>query len=240
MAFTSSSNTFSGLLLEQTNRFKSFIDLKEKNLQLLAENAELKNLQNSSFIQDDATFKFSHDSAGNKRYRYTPAEVINNSVYKKRNFFTLNKGSKHGIKQGMVIATPEGVAGIISSVSRNYSTAISLLNTKLGISGRLSKNNYYGSVVWDGTDYRYITLNEIPNHVEIETGDIVVTSGYSALFPEGYTIGEIVSKMKKAENNFFEIRLRLSVDFKNLRYVYIIENLKKEEVKTLEKENDKY
>jgi rod shape-determining protein MreC len=62
----------------------------------------------------------------------------------------------------------------------------------------------------------------------------VVTSGYSSIFPEGLLIGTILSFDKPQGENYYNIKVKLAVDFKSIRYVHVIENVKKEELKALE------
>jgi len=101
---------------------------------------------------------------------------------------------------------------------------VSILNRRMGVSAKLKGTEYFGSIVWTDDDYRYALLNEIPNHVKVNKYDTIVTSGFSAIFPQGILIGTVDSIQRVTEDNFFDLRIKLSVDFKNLRYVYIIEN----------------
>ena len=133
----------------------------------------------------------------------------------------------------MAVISTNGVVGVIYDVSRFYSTVISLLNTNMKISSKLLKNDYFGSLEWDGKNYRHAILNEIPYHVKVERGDTVVTSGYSAIFPEGVMIGTI-EDFKIKGGNFYEINIALSTDFKHLTFVSVVSNLKKEGQKNLE------
>ncbi len=65
----------------------------------------------------------------------------------------------------MAVTGSEGVAGVIVGCSENYSVAISLLNLDFRLSARIKSNGYFGSLSWDGRNYRQATLNEIPQHV---------------------------------------------------------------------------
>ncbi len=210
-----------------------YLNLRETNQQLAKENVRLNNILQQAYRADDIFFYKQDDTLNKQRYYLTSAKVINNSVNKKHNFITLNKGSEHGLAQDMAVISGDGVVGVIYDVSKYYATVISLLNTNLKISAKLKKNDYFGSLVWEGKDYRHATLNEIPYHVAIERGDTIVTSSYSAIFPEGVLIGTI-EDFKIKGGNFYEIIVALSTDFKHLTYVSAVSNLKKEEQKELE------
>ncbi|KPK80331.1 MAG: rod shape-determining protein MreC, partial [Bacteroides sp. SM23_62_1] len=98
----------------------------------------------------------------------------------------------------------------------------------------IKKNNYYGSLSWKGTDHYTAELSEIPYHVDVQVGDTIVTSGYSAIFPEGILLG-VISSYNIEESNFYQIEVELSVDYKNLVNVNVIRNLLRDEQTDLEK-----
>jgi rod shape-determining protein MreC len=161
--------------------------------------------------------------------------VINNSVNKQKNYFTLDKGRRQGIKVDMAVTSEDNVAGVIVGCSENYSVAISLLNLDFRLSARIRSNGYFGSLNWDGRNYRHAVLNEIPQHISVSIGDTVETTGYSAIFPEGIRIGK-VSDLKKSGSDFYKITVELFTDFKKLYYADIIGNMKKTEQLELEKQ----
>ncbi len=104
-----------------------------------------------------------------------------------------------------------------------------------GLSARLRSNGYFGSLSWDGRNYRYAVLNEIPQHISVNEGDTIETTGFSAVFPEGIEIGR-VSDLKKSGSDFYNITVELFADFKKLQYVNVIGNLKRTERLELEKQ----
>ena len=131
----------------------------------------------------------------------------------------------------MAVISTNGIVGIVKNVSNNFSTVISILNTSLRVSAKIKKNDYFGSLSWNGINYTKAQLDEIPFHVKISVGDTIITSGYSAIFPEGNLIGTISDFDVKQGGNFYSIPVNLSTDFKNLSYVYIISDfLKKEQI----------
>jgi rod shape-determining protein MreC len=174
------------------------------------------------------------DSVYRQKFVHTSSEVINNSINRQKNFFTINKGERQGIKVDMAVTADNSVAGVIVGCSENYSVAMSLLNLDFKLSVRLKSNGYFGSLSWDGIDYRKAVLSEIPQHVSIGIGDTIETTGYSAIFPEGVMVGTVEDFEKKG-GDFFKITVLLITDFKQLHYVDIIGNMQKTEEIELEK-----
>ena len=232
-------HAFEGNLSEKFLNLKDYMNLRKENKRLIEENNKLynrlaryKNLNAENRVD-------SLDSMYMKQYTYIPAKVINNSINKQYNYITLNKGSRQGIKEEMAVVSANGVVGVVKKVSDNFSSVISVLNRQFYINAKIKKNGYFGPLSWNGKNYRQVILSQIPHHVKVEIGDTIVTSGYSAIYPEGILIG-VVSNYELKGGNFYEITVDLSTDFKNLSRVQVISNFKKEEEKTLENsaEND--
>ena len=231
--FINFSRQFSGKIYTKTANFKQYISLTEENQKLADENTRLLNIIESTYKSDEIFFRSVTDTISNQRYRYTTARIVNNSVNKKHNFLTLNKGNLQGLRPEMAVISNGSIVGVIKGVSGNYATVISLLNLDLKISSKVKKNGYFGSLSWDGKGYNTAILNEIPLHADIQTGDTIITSGYSSIYPEGILIG-FISDFKERRGSFYEINVKLSTDFKNLNNVNVIGNLMQIEIIKLE------
>jgi len=245
--FFDSSNFLSGTLFERFAAITQIFEFKQVNLKLAEENAVLRTalqemlLKNShgNYHAADSIYlpKIAKDSSQKVVYRFTTARVINNSVNQQHNFITLNKGWREGIKADMGVIANGQVVGLVTNVSENFSTVISLLNSKWKISAKIKRNDYFGSLSWDGKDYRRVQLNEMPYHVPVQNGDTVVTTGYSSSFPEGLIIGTISDFSIGSGSNFYKIEVMLAADFKNLVIVGLVENKQMNEIKQLESLN---
>lgn len=229
------SRNITGFVAKQVEKGTYYFRLRDVNQELVRENTLLrKRIERLASVPDEGFAKI-RDTVNGVNYTYLNARVISNSVNKQKNFITLDRGSKHGVVEGMGVASPSGIAGVVVGVSPNYSVAMSLLNTDFRLSASIARNNYFGSLAWDGTNYRYARLSEIPHHVQVTEGDTIVTSGYSAIFPAGLMVGTLTGEQKRG-GDFLSLKLMLSVDFKKLTDVYIIGNLNREERETLEEE----
>lgn len=216
------------------NSTRSYLKLHEINENLAAENVALKNSIAKLIRKESPLFFSVNDSVYKQQYLHSSAEVIENSINRQRNFFTINKGESQGIKVDMAVINANSVAGVIVGCSKNYSVAMSVLNLDFKLSARIKSNGYYGSLSWGGRDYRYATLSEIPQHVLVNVGDTIETTGFSAIFPEGEMVGT-VSDYEKSGGDFYKISILLTTDFKKLHFVDVISNIKKKEQLDLEK-----
>lgn len=225
----------SSIIYNEYNEFSEYFSLKDENQKLAEENARLRNLLYSSYKTDTIFIKNIKDSLRHQQYTYITAKVIHNSVNMQNNYIFIDKGSIHGIKPEMAVISPNGIVGIVKNVGKNFSTVISLLNSNLRVSAKIKRNGYFGSIMWDGKSYNKAVLNEIPVHIKIKQNDTIITSGYSAIFPEGIMIGKMEGFAFKGGDNFWTTHVALSTDFKSLNYVYIVNNIMKEDILKLNK-----
>ena len=223
------STKYTSAIYNYANYFSDYIGLKETNDYLTIENAKLYTLLQNNEQSFDSTI------LPDKKFNYLAAKVINNSVKKRNNFITLNKGSKNGIKHGMGVITDQGVIGIIHSVSKKFSLVISLLHKKSAIGIFLKKNRHTGILTWQGFNYRIATISDLPVHIPINVGDTIITNSYSNIYPEEIYIGTISNFKKNNDDGFYTINVELFEDFNNLRYVYVIHSQESEEQLLLEK-----
>ncbi len=227
-----------GFFYEKSYGLRQYLNLKHENYLLAMENSRLRSQGIESIGLEGSFDGISYSSEKPVAFEYITARVINNSVNKQYNYLTLDKGSLSGVSADMAVVAPDGIVGVVKNVTAHYSTVIPVLNNKLQISVVHKKTGYFGSLVWDGKDHKQANVNEIPIHVGMLPGDSIVTSGYSALFPPGEMVGEIVSIADQKGGSFSTLRIALSTDFKRLSCVYIIHNRGREEIRNLKLLND--
>ena len=222
-----------GIVYQQFNRLGGLVGIKKENRKLIIENANLR----SQIAVEPNQYPIPQDSVllqNLQHYSVISARVVNNSVHRQNNYFTLDAGSSEGIQPDMGVIGPDGIAGIIRNVSKHFSVAISVLNSGFRISARLSSTGFFGSFEWDGRNYREALLVDIPSYAVVNVGDTVVTSGFSAIFPEGLFVGEVTEVSNTPGGSFQQIRVSLGQDFKRMSHVYIFRNTLKEELRVLE------
>lgn len=227
--------TLSAWTYKITNSVTDYFGLVEMNELLSEENARLRTelslIETKIALSDSALFAV--DTLSN--VSYLSAKVVYNSVYDLQNYIIIDKGSAHGIEEDMGVFAPQGVVGVVQRVSENYAVVLPIINPDQVISAKIKDNDQLGAVVWNGITPQKAKLEEIPSHVTAEAGDSVVTSGFSAIFPEGMLIG-VIDKVKHLEHTMFcDVDITLAVDFQSLTYVNIAVYRNKEELYNLQK-----
>ncbi|MBT8261821.1 MAG: rod shape-determining protein MreC [Bacteroidia bacterium] len=227
-----SANFLSGGIYSMKQNFKDYFNLKTQNKILVEENNRLRQLLSNT--QPDANF-YSVDSTNILwKYNYVSARVINNSYSKSKNNLTLDHGIKDSIGIDMGVISSKGVVGIVNSVSANYATVQSVLNSNSQINAKLKNTDHFGTLVWQNGSPFEATLIDIPRQVQFNVGDTIVTDGKSTIFPEGILIGSIKDYKLAFNEDYYELTISLFNDMTNLRHVYVIRNKDAVEIRQLE------
>lgn len=239
---TSAGSLTSGIY-DATTSFTSYFSLKSINGDLQRQNAMLESevisLRNYISRLEEAVYA---DSVAVSQPLAGPnfiiATVVNNSIAKPFNYITIDKGSNDGVRPEMGVVDQNGIIGVVNVVGPHYSRIISLLNPKFRLSCKIKGSDVFGSLVWDGKNPEEAILEELPKHTVYQKGDTIITSGYSAVFPEGLPVGIVLSNDKNADDNFFTLRIKLLADFSQLSAVRLIDNPMLEEIQAIEKEEE--
>ena len=242
VCLTSAGTVASGIY-DVTSNITGYINLRDINEDLQRRNAALESevialrhqarLLCQNIMQDSLKRV---DSLS--RFDFVIASVINNSVIRPYNFITINKGSADGIAPEMGVMDQNGVVGVTNVVSAHPARIISLLKPNFRLSCKLRGNDAFGSLVWDGKSPSEAILEELPKQVKFKTGDTIITSGYSAMFPEGIPVGVILGSTRGEDDNFHTLRIQLLTDFTTLSTVKVISNRDIVEISQVETDNN--
>lgn len=225
----SSANVVAGKVYEADATIKNFFSLTKINQQLNVRNLYLEQTVRKLSEQvhaetGDSSWLFRTQAEVLKEYKLIPAKVITNFIDKRDNFITIDKGRLDGVKPDMGVACGTGIVGVVYMVSDHYSIVIPVLNSKSNISVTIRKRGYYGYLRWTGGASDLAYVDDIPRHAHFRLGDLIETSGYSAMFPPGIIAGQILHVYNSPDGLSYRVQVRLTTDFGNLRDVCVIDN----------------
>ncbi len=229
-----SSNALSANIYEAQANAKEYLLLKDENERLAKENTFLLNRLKTGYAAIPLKVYKKNDTLYRQEYEFVNGKVVNSSVNKRNNYLTLNIGAEQGVTHDMAVITSNGILGIVKDVSPNFSSVMSILHKDVRVYCQLKKDGVYGPLIWDGSDYRYSNLTNIPTYSKIQKGDTVITSSLSGIFPEGLLVGFVESFERKQNESFYTVKVRLSADFKKVNHISVIKYNKKTERDSLE------
>ncbi|MBX2929712.1 MAG: rod shape-determining protein MreC [Saprospiraceae bacterium] len=258
--FLSSTNAVAGFALKQYDAIADYATLPREMKQLQEENSRLRaqladNYLDPSYTKDtieelvrrpDSIYSRApdrdslslRDTLITQRYVYIPANVISNSINRRDNTLTIDRGTSQEVTPRMGVIGPQGIVGIVRTVSKNYASVLSILHAETSISASVKHKGYFGSLVWrNPKDPGTMKLEAIPKHAGIAAGDTIVTSGFSGMFPAGIFIGTVASALRDTTgDNFQDITVKLALDMGNVSHVYVVQNKQLEDLRKVQPE----
>lgn len=163
-------------------------------------------------------------------YKTTGAHVIGKGTSNWFNTFTINKGSKDGIKVDMNVIAGSGLVGIVTDVGKNYAVVRAIIDDTSNVSGMILSNN--DNCIVSGnlksmTESNMITFSNLEDSEDkVSTGDSVVTSNISDKYLPGLLIGYVTDITEDNNNLTKSGEITPVVDFKHLQDVLVIMQLK--------------
>ncbi|MCM1108646.1 MAG: rod shape-determining protein MreC [Clostridium sp.] len=239
--YVTSANAVAGRVMEWESGIISYLTLGEHNRELTRRNVELE--QRVKLLEavleeagHDSTYAEKRQAGLLEAYTLIDARVVGNSVRRKDNYLTLNKGEADGVQPEMGVVCGTGLVGIVYQTSAHYALVMPVLNAKSSISCRLRRSGYFGYLSWDGGSPLYAYLNDIPRHARFKVGDVVETSGYSAVFPAGIFVGVVDHIYNSDDGLSYRLKIHLGTDFSRLSRVCVISMPEHEELNRLEEQ----
>ena len=109
---------------------------------------------------------------------------------------TLSKGSVQDVAAGDCVVDAAGnLVGIIDEVGSNYSVMITVVDANLQMGGIVSRTDSTAMLEGDFTLMQEgrLKMTYLPENTELLTGDLVLTSGLTGIYPSGLVVGTIES-----------------------------------------------
>nr|WP_034908484.1 rod shape-determining protein MreC [[Eubacterium] cellulosolvens] len=198
--------------------------LKKKVSQLEEQNTILE--ENTKEL-DDLRKLYQLDSDYSS-YDKVAAEVIAKDPGNWYSTFTINKGSKDGIRKNMNVIADGGLAGIVTDVGRNWAKVRSIIDDDNNVSAMVLATTENCIVTGDLSLYASgkLSLGQLKSDGQTSVGDRVVTSNISSRYLPGILIG-YVDSIEEDSNHLTKNGYILPVvDFKRINHVFVILSLK--------------
>lgn len=186
------------------------LSLQQKQLEeMREENTRLRQLLSVSQLSPVATL-------GARVIARTPA-FLSNVMY-------IDRGQKDGIRVNTPVMSGLGIVGRVVLVSNRDSQVQLITNPDASAGVMLEKNRLPG--VLRGSGSPLLEMNYISNTEQVETGDLVITSGLDGVYPKGLPVGRVVES-HKGNSVFLIIKVEPSTDLIHLEEVSVIRSEQK-------------
>jgi rod shape-determining protein MreC len=159
--------------------------------------------------------------------RVLSAEVVGKDPSPWFKTVIIDKGKNDGVKRGMAVVVPKGIAGQVTDVSFNYSKVLLIIDHNSAVDA-LAQNDRARGIIKGGMAEQCLFKYVLRKH-DLNIGDVVVSSGLDGVFPKGLAVGYVSAVVKPKSGIFQEVTVTPYVDFEKLEEVLVVLNPKKQE-----------
>ena len=154
---------------------------------------------------------------------FITADVIARDPADRFYSFTIDKGSRHGVKWLDPVITADGLVGYIIEVGMNHARVATILDVNVAVGAYNSATREIG-IVSGAVELAPLGRSELqflPRESEIAVGDLILTSGGS-LFPRDLIIGHVVEVGPSRHGASLLAVVELAAQVQNVRNVFVI------------------
>ena len=153
-------------------------------------------------------------------FHLLPADIVGKNLQLMHNSITLDVGETNNVKPDMTIISHAGLVGRIIAVSSHFSICQIVLNKDFRASGLIQRSRVDCIVTWNGGTT--VHLKNISKKQDVKIGVVVVTSGYSVLYPRDIVVGTVINIQEIPGSLFKDVEASLGTDFSTLEQVFVI------------------
>lgn len=226
-------NSIGGWFTDKSDLLKSVKQLKKENDSLKAQVDELTE-ENSLLAQNKyeltrlrELYQLDQDySSLNK----VAARVLAKDSGNFFNIFTIDKGSKDGLKVNMNVISGGGLVGIIYDVGENYAKVRSIIDDESSVSVSFANTSDTGIASGDLKliDDGVMNITEIRKDAKVSEGDMVITSRISNKFLPGILVGYVTEVSQDSNELTQSGKIVPVVDFQHIDEVLVITDMKEQ------------
>jgi rod shape-determining protein MreC len=132
----------------------------------------------------------------------------------------IDQGKAQGVKEGLPVLAPQGIAGRIVEVYPQYSKVMLIVDRKSGADAMVQRTRIRG--ILKGKGGNRCSLEFVPKNADVQVGDLVLASGLVGLYPKGLVFGKVTAANKKNPGVFQEIEVTPNVDLSTLEEVLVV------------------
>lgn len=139
--------------------------------------------------------------------------------------FTINRGTAHGVTEGMSVVTGAGLVGYVYEAGLTYAKVLTIIDTRSAVAvlvQRTRDNGVMRGEVTEASDSAECYTYYLPNVNNILPGDVIVTSGTDSLYPKGLTIGEVIAVSQETSSDGSYVIVSPYVDFRHVEEVLVL------------------
>jgi len=155
------------------------------------------------------------------RDKFTLTEILSVSTNPFSKNVVINKGANEGIFVGQVALAGNNIYGQAESVTADSAVIMQLTDAKHAIHVRNTRTGQGVIAVGTGKINR-LELKHVETNMDIQTGDVFVSSGLGQLFPPDFPVAEVDSVAYNPGDPFMKVKAKSLTDYSKTREILMI------------------
>ena len=209
-------------------KYTSIDDVMDRNEQLEAENAELRQQMvdyDRIKAENDAYKALARIQDTNSEASYVSAFVIGRDPLDEFGGFTLDQGSTDGVAVNDAIISDRGyLLGVVAEVDATSCKVMTSLHPSFNAAGVISRTRENG-IITGSADYAadgQCVLTNLDRATEARKGDQVITTGLGGVFPANLLVGTVQEVVPEQSGKSSSAVILPGADPRTVKHVFII------------------
>lgn len=209
-------------------KYTSIDDVMDRNEQLEAENAELRQQMvdyDRIKAENDAYKALAHIQDTNSEASYVSAFVIGRDPLDEFGGFTLDQGSTDGVAVNDAIISDRGyLLGVVVEVDATSCKVMTILHPSFNAAGVISRTRENG-IITGSADYAadgQCVLTNLDRATEARKGDQVITTGLGGVFPANLLVGTVQEVVPEQSGKSSSAVILPGADPRTVKHVFIV------------------
>lgn len=208
------------------------LDTRRENLGLVDENRRLLNVIAGLREAQEENTRLRRLLVFEEKFKLetAPARVIARDVSTEFRALRINRGENVGIRRDMAVLTDEGVVGRVIRTTAHSADVVLITDLLSAVDSIVERSRARGVV--EGKTEELCTLRYVLRTDDIQTGDVLISSGLGGVFPKGVPVGVVSRVDRKPFGISQDVDVRPAVDFSKLEEVLVVLTAQTEPVLT--------
>ena len=221
-------SALSGGAASVREKYTSIDDVMDRNEQLEAENAELRQQMvdyDRIKAENDAYKALARIQDTNSEASYVSAFVIGRDPLDEFGGFTLDQGSTDGVAVNDAIISDRGyLLGVVVEVDATSCKVMTILHPSFNAAGVISRTRENG-IITGSADYAadgQCVLTNLDRATEARKGDQVITTGLGGVFPANLLVGTVQEVVPEQSGKSSSAVILPGADPRTVKHVFIV------------------
>jgi rod shape-determining protein MreC len=124
----------------------------------------------------------------------------------------------------------------VIGASQHYAVLQLLINRDTRVSAKDQRTRVDGIIQWEGENF--LVMKDVPRAYDVQAGDLILTSAYSARYPANIVIGRVLEVGEESNSLFRRIVVESAVNFATLEQLFVVDTRSSAERSELERRTE--